>query len=237
MAVSLLARELVHYDPLFWGVTPLGVVGSALVCGLGWCDPAGVYVLYSGVDAVGNIDYDVPVGATSPTSATPTTIANFPTYTLAADTVYYFALRAIGLGGAEEENTISVQRIETGFGGEPLPAIPNAPYQLSAHPRAGGKIYLRWEYEQTGQQTAPAAYLVYHDNGTGTVSYEATLGETAMNEYLTGAYAHGTTVKFVVRATSSIGDYEANTTEVSAVADDTGPDDAAAPTVVAGAET
>ena len=241
MAISLLTRFLAHYDPLFYGATAGGIAaGPLLMSGVaGWCDPAGRHLLYRGDDDVAAIDYDTPVGAASPTATDPTKIDMFSGYSIDADSIYYFAVRAVGRGGAEEENTDQIVRVETDGLGDFLPRVPNAPRHLMVTPVAGGKLLLRWRYDSTGQQVAPTNYRIYHDNGSPskTMIWAPALDVVEGTTYLTEAYAAGTRVQFGVRAYSNDGGQENNTDTVFGLADVNGPKDAEAPAIGEGEET
>lgn len=233
---SLLQRFLDIYDALYAGDKPwqwANGMGSTL--GECWCRPAGGYLLYRGDP--GSIDYRTPVGATSPTSATPSRIGHYPTFPLRPDTEYAFAVRAVGRGGAEELNTRQVLLIRTDSEGEPIGLAPNPPIGVSALPQAGGKFLLRWRVSTIGEQTKAAAWNVYHDAGSGTIDYDTPIGSATSHKFLTAAYTDALTVRFAVRAASRAGVEELNTHWVEATADAGGPLDMAAPVLAAGRET
>lgn len=231
--ISRLTRYLGIADPARAGLTPRGIaLGMHATAGVAWTHLSGLHVLYRGVDAV---DYTLPVGVAEEGAST---VANFPTYPFAASTTYKFGLRAISPGGVEEGNTNLVQTIITDGDGVPILPTPNAPTQLMVFPRAGGKFAVSWRYRSEGQQVQPAAYAVYHDNGTGTMDYVTPLAVvTSLGYFTTVAYAHGTAVKFGVRARSAAGSEERNTTVRTATADAEGPAALEAPTVMPGSET
>jgi len=238
MARSLLLRFLDHYDPVYYGATPEGVVnGIGMDCGIDFTRVAGGYNLYRSEGETPDTDNAIPVGATSATASPPTAIRNYVGYPFAASTVYRLWVRAIGKGGAEESYPTDTIRIEADGGGDPLDEVPNSPIRLSVSPRPDGKMLLTWSYDDRGEQTAVGQYKVYHDNGTGTMDWATPIGATKARAFLTGAYANGTTVAFGVRAESADGAQETNTTTASGVADATGPADIDAPTVAEGKET
>ena len=238
MAVSILTRFLTHYDPLMYGVNPNAPLGVDLMAGVGgWCVPGGLHVLYRGTPDYSDISFDAPVGAVSPTDAAPETVKTFATYPFAASTRYCIALRAVGLGGAIEQNTDLATRIETDGDGVPLGLVPNPPMMLNAQPRAGGTVLLTWQYNPRGQQTPPYTYSIYHNNGSGAVSYVTAIGESRGRSFLTPAYADATTVIFGVRAASADGVEETNLTTVSCLTDAAGPPDIDTLSVTRGVET
>lgn len=235
MSATLLERFLETYDPQYLGRRPWQwSAGMAATLGRAWTGIMGQHNLYRGTGGV--VDYDVPVGAVSPTDADPDTVRNYPTFPLAASTEYVFAVRAVGRGGAEEQNTDLVHTLTTDADGAPLGPAPNPPINVTAAPQAGGKILLAWQTSPRGEAARAASFHIYHDDGSGTVDFSEPLASTVRRSYLTDAYADGTTVKFVVRAVSADDVEEANTNTVSATADAAGPPDMAAPDVEYGTE-
>lgn len=199
-----------------------------------WSGINGQYMLYRGLATASAIDYDVPVGAAA---AGAVAITNYPSYPMAASTVYWFGLRAVNPGGAEESNTSQVLRVETDGDGAPLPLVPNPPSKLRASPKAGGKCLVLWNYEHAGEQITPDHWHVYHDDGTGTMDWGNTVGTAYGMSFLSEAYGSGTTVKFGVRSVSGAGAEEPNTTTTTCVADAEGPSDVGLPTLAFGSET
>ena len=151
--------------------------------------------------------------------------------------MYWFALRAVGRGGAEETNTTLKLRIETDGAGVPLGLTPNAPIILRCEPRDAGKFLLTWDYSSIGEQIPPSVFNIYHNNGSGAVDYDTAIASVSGTSYKTGSYDDGTVVIFAVRSESSDSDEETNTATASATADATGPDAVGAPTIAAGVET
>jgi len=234
MAVSLLRRFLNVWDPIFCGFTAKGIADAMpALGGWGFARRAGGYNLYRGEGATPTVNYDLAVGAAS---ASQSQIANFPTYPYSVSTIHWLGIRAISPGGAEEANTDRVLRIETDADGVPLGLVPNPPVNLAVYPRAGGIFVIAWEHDPRREQTPPASWRVYHDNGTGTMNWTTPIATVTGTGYVTGAYADETTVKFGARALSAADVEETNTNVVSAVADAAGPADIGAPVISEGAE-
>lgn len=230
--ISILTRFLAATDYAMHGMTPRGIaLGLHAAAGHFWPNPNGCYVLFAGTSGV---DYTHAVGA-APAGAT--TIKTFTGYALPASSTVSFGLRAVSPGGVSEANVGLVQTLRTNGSGVPITPAPNAPTNLIASPRAGGKIGLSWQYRPTGQQAAPAAYAVYHDDGTGTVDYVTPLAVVTGTAYLTAAYADAAVVKFGVRARTAGGAEEVNTTIRTATADAVGPADIEPVVLVLGGET
>lgn len=236
MAVSTTTRELAWWKPHLTHWHKRFACCGASGPTVGWTNSAGLHVLYWGSPAVADIDWGTPVGAVSPTAASPASVANYATVTLPASSTLWFGLRAISPGGSEEQGMVNVQRIVTDGDGVPTDPAPNAPHSLTVTPLSGGRFALTWKYDSAGQQLRPATFAIYHDNGTGTVSYAAPIAAVPTMAFVTAAYADGTTVKFVVRARSASGDEETNTNAKSATADATGPADVEAPAITEGSE-
>jgi len=220
MGSDLLAKFLLHYDPIHDGFTPSGIAnGVSLTNGFSFPRIRGGYNLYRGGPAREDIDWSVPVGAAPADAAT---IANFPWRGHTPGTVYFYGLRAIGGGGVECADVGSVQRVEFDAAGALIGPRPNAPTNLQVRPVAGGKFALRWTYSPCGEQTAPAEFRIYHDGGTGAVQYDAPVGVVGYRSgrfaysYVSDAFADQTKVQWVVRAASSEGVEEDNTAVVFA---------------------
>jgi len=238
MARTLLQRWLDHYDPIHRGWTPAGIAnGVCMTAGFFFPRFAGGYNLLRSIGQTPDESASMIVGASSPTAETPDAIANFPTYTLAVDTVYCFWPRAISPGGAQECGPVDAIRIESDDDGDPMGAAPNAPSELTATAIADGYIRLTWRHNAAGEQTKPASWNVYHDDGTGSVDYGTALDDTTHRVYVAGPYVHDTTVLFGVRGVSADDVEETNLDTVSATADTEGPADIGAPNIVEGQET
>lgn len=215
------------------GFGPIGTLhGLYAGVGLHWTRPNGAHVLYRSTVAT---DFGIPVGSTDKTHAQPEVVKNLAGYAFAPSTRYYFRLVPVGLGGVELRGQSATIIITTDENGVPLPAVPNPPFGLHAVPVAGGVIALNWGYDPTAQQTAPYSWNVYHDDGLPAGPFILLANVTAMG-YLTPGYPDGTSVRFRVRAVSADGDEESNTDYVTAVADDSAPDDVGAPTITDGEE-
>lgn len=235
--IDALTRSLGWYDPQLLGETQRGtVLGLTQTLGETWPGLSGCHVLYASPDGSTTVDYaDGAIGATDGSAANKAAVSTWPGV-FGANETRRVALRAISPGGVEDANDTQVVTIETDGDGVPVVPVPNPPILVTARPVAGGKIALTWAYSSVGQQAQVASWNIYHDNGTGTVSYASALGSASSPAYLTAAYSHGTAVIFVVRSATADGDEEANTNEVTATADAEGPEDIGAPTISAGRE-
>lgn len=143
-----------------------------------------------------------------------------------------------------EDVAPKLRRVAFDAAGELILPVPNAPINLTLAPAAGGKILATWSYNSFGQETPPASYHVYVATGVAAFNFTTpdqvvsssgrVLGRTITTAAVpTGAFAHGTVVRVVVRAVGEpgVGAEENNTTEATATADAVAPDAPASLTV------
>ena len=230
-------RWLDHYDPIHRGVTPAGIAGGvAMRNGFAWGRPAGGYNLMRSTGS-GFVPGDArAVGATSPTVADPATAKNFPGFAWPASAVCWLHVRALSPGGAADVQPPTGIRIETDADRVPLAPVPNPPARLHAEAVAGGYVRLSWRHDPAGEAIAPASWRIYSDAGAGQLDYDSVVATASGGIARVGAYAHGTTVRFGVRAVSSAGNEEENTGIVTVTVDAQGPADLPAPQLVLGVE-
>lgn len=152
--------------------------------------------------------------------------ATFPWIRHAPATEYWYAAFAVGFGGVTADESSPLLRASFDAAGNLRSPLPNAPTHLSVTPTAGGRFGLRWRYVEAGQEAAPQQFDIFNDAATpGTIDYSvavATIGyrpRAAGFEYLSDAFAHGTPVRWAVRARSAAGDADGNIVVVDAVAD------------------
>ena len=235
MSEDLLAKWLDHYDPIHRGYTPRGIANA--VCATnGWSFPRiqGGYNLYRGTPTAEAIDYTFPVGAAGPQATTkphpPFRIANFSWRPHAADTEYFYTLRAVGGGGVESPPTEPAVSVAFDAAGGCAGGRPNAPMALSVSAASGGRFVLRWSYAAVGEEVSPSEFRIYSDGGTGTVDYDNAVAQVAYVRgqihfrYTTSEAAHGARRKWGVRAVSASGRDDGNETTVEALADASGPE-------------
>lgn len=228
MQDDFLAKWLDHYDPIHLGYTPRGIA-NAICATNGWSFPRvkGGYNLYRGTPTAGDIDYAVPVGAACPTAVRAST---FAWWSHAADTEYWYVLRAVGGGGVESASSQPAVSVAFDAAGDFVGGRPNPPAALSASPTAEGRFVLRWSYSDLNEEVSPSEFRIYSDGGTGTMDYENAVGQVAYSlgqvhfNYTTGTHAHGAKRMWGVRAVSALGRDDANETAVTRNADASGPD-------------
>lgn len=213
MSSGLLAKWLVHYDPIHRGWTPGGIANG--LCGTnGFFFPRirGGYNLRRSVGQVPDAAALI-VGAAG---ADATEIRTFPWVTHAASTTYVYRLNPINGGGVANWDDETITTAAFNPSGEWVGPRPNPPSDLRVMPTAGGKFVLRWTYNREGQQTEPSVFWVYHDGGTGEVDYDTIVAWVDYSrgrvhyDYTSGAFSHGARVQWAVRTVSTEGVAEKN---------------------------
>lgn len=230
--VSLLTRWLEHYDPIHRGWTVAGIAnGVCATCGYFFPRIRGGYNLRR---AVGRVpDCVAPIvgaaGAEHEGGTEQATVRTFPWVRHQASTEYLYRLTAISGGGVEDLDDQALAVVAFDAAGNWVGARPNAPGDLQMAPLSRGRFRLRWTYSEDGEQAAPARFNIYHDGGTGTVDYQNVVARVDYRpgrfhyEYLSMAFAHGTRVRWGVRAESSAGAEEMNEQVVWGWAEALGP--------------
>jgi hypothetical protein len=225
---GMLAKWLVHYDPIHRGYTARGIANG--VCATsGWSFPrlAGGYNLYRGTPTPQDIDLLRPVGAAG-TSAE--RISTFSWCPHAAGVEYFHVVRAVGGGGVEGPMSVPPVSVAFDAGGVCLGGRPNAPGDIDVRPTAGGHFRLSWSYSSLGEEVSPSLFRVYSDGGDGEIDYGAAVAEVPYRAgrlrhcYEAGPFVHGARRGWAVRAISASGRDDGNTVAVAAVADADGPE-------------
>jgi hypothetical protein len=235
--MSNLTKYLHSVDLKWQGRHPkAGANGIAANGGRAWVRRAGGHLLYRG-DDINTIDWDIPVGAVSPTSATPGTIKNYVGFPFSADSNYAFGLRAVGCGGIEDDNVFNVVRFRTDGSGVPIPRVPNPPIGVTAVQRPNGFILIRWTYNSFNQEVPPAGWRVYYSSSDDAIEYSSPLsapGTSFLFDAIGYGFVSGDRLNFGVRSVSGNGDEESNTNSTSIILDLTPPDELPAPTLEEG---
>ena len=230
---ELLDKWLAHYDSIHRGWTPRGIA-NGLCATNGFCFPrmAGGYNLYRGTPGLEDVDTNIPVGAAG---AKATQIQTFSWRPHAASTGYVFVLRSIGGGGVESASSdeapsrpqvVSVPFDEAGL---PEGLKPNPPTALCVARAADGRFAVSWDYVPRDEETPPAQFKVFTDNGTGVMDYDTPIGTVPYRpragrfEFVTETHAHGAVRTFGVRSVSTDGSTDGNTATVTSWADAEGP--------------
>ncbi|MBN2560668.1 MAG: hypothetical protein JXQ75_07035 [Phycisphaerae bacterium] len=140
------------------------------------------------------------------------TVTTFPWVCHAAEAEYVYGLSVVGAGGVPDVTDAPLSRAAFDEAGALIGPAPNRVGDLAVEPLSGGRLALRWTYDEAEQETAPSAFRVYNDEGScGTVNYEVVVATVAYRfrrgyfSWTSGAFAHGSRVTWAVRAASAAG--------------------------------
>ncbi len=156
-------------DTLFSGITSGGFkLGTALTLGWFWVRGTGCSVLYRG-SSMEAIDFDNMLAVTAIDAGE---ISPPPYVQHSNDTVYFYVVRRSNCCGNEEQTLAAAVKVSIDADGELAESKPNGIYDIKARQANGNKVQLIWYYCPIKQQSAPAHFKVYYDNGTGQIDYE-----------------------------------------------------------------
>lgn len=143
-------------------------------------------------------------------------------------------VRAVTACGVEDIEPAAPRQVRVAFdaSGDLVLPTPNAPTELQLVRYAGGGLKLRWRYNARNEAASPATFRVYVDDaGGGTASFDyatpdhtVTTGGARVYEQDLGTFADGLVVRAAVRAMSSDGAEETNTSYAELAADASAPD-------------
>jgi hypothetical protein len=224
---DLLDKYLHHYDPLFLG-TGRRALANGMHATLGQMFPrrSGGCNLYRGVGSPEQIDWEDPVGAAGQDA---TTIRNFRDRGHDADSVYYYAIRAVSPGGVEQEDRDQIACLSFDSTGKAIIPSLNAPCDLHVESLDAGRFKLNWYYGAAEVDQSPREFRVYSNSSAGVVDYNTPVASVPFKfwqrhyEYLTPSFDQGTVVTWAVRAVNSADQEERNTATVFATAETAGP--------------
>jgi hypothetical protein len=156
-------------DALFTGMTGnVFKLGTVLTRGWFWARVAGCCVLYRGesmeeidfVNVLAVVDSDAP--AISP-----------PGYVQhnAGSTCFYVVRRVNSCGCQERTLSVAV-KISIDTEGDLAKPQPNRILEVKAEQMGGHRVRLVWFYCPLDQESPPARFKIYGDNGTGQIDYE-----------------------------------------------------------------
>lgn len=208
-------------DSIYKGRTLNAIkLGTILTLGRFWLRPSGCHTVYSGQD--GKFDYD-NVQAVMDIGDTTVSIA---TQDLPPDTIWHYIRRQCSDCGLESgDSPVCVVVINSA--GEMIGSTPNAPANLIIEQVVGGKFRLRWRYFITEQEVKPTGFHIYIDSGSGfdfaVPDATAKYRRAVEHNWLSSAYSHGQTCRFVVRSYTADAGEDNNYNIASAVADAQGP--------------
>jgi len=210
---TLLAKWLLHYDPIHRGWTPAGIAnGVCATCGFSFPRIRGGYNLRrSGGGVPGASE---PMAGAAGCDAV--SIRTFPWVAHAPSTSYTYRLFAIGGGGVESLDQEASALAAFDAAGEWLGADPNPPADLRVASLAGGRFLVSWTHSRAGEQAEPGEFRLYHDGGTGQIDFESPVAVVLCrqgrfhHEYVSTPFVHGARVRWAVRTVSAEGVEERN---------------------------
>lgn len=143
-------------------------LGTVLTCGWFWARLGGCSVLYRG-DSMEAIDFANILTAAEADACE----ISPPGYVQhnSSSTYSYVVRRANNCG--DEEHTLSAAvKVAIDAEGNLAAPAPNNIFAVKAEQANGNKIRLIWYYCPIEQQSPPACFNVYYDEGTGQIDYE-----------------------------------------------------------------
>lgn len=200
------------YDPIHRGWTRRGIAnGLSATSGFAFPRIRGGYNLYRTIS--GGPESKELVGAAG---ADACEIRTFGWVRHEALTEYVYRLVPVGGGGVENWADMTRTTVRFDAAGMWVGPLPNAPTDLQAVPQSLGRVAVRWTYLPQGEETAPAGFNLYTNEGRE-IDYGSVAGQIAYRagrvhfEYVTGPAADGMRVGWAVRAYGPFGHEEQNT--------------------------
>ena len=170
-------------EALFAGMTAKAFkLGTVLSLGWFWPRVAGCSMLYRG-NSMETIDFDniLAVGALNAEQIQP------PKYLAhAASTTHFYVIRRANNCGDLEHTLAAAVKVSIDGNGELAQPRPNSIFEARTEQLTGSKVKLLWYYCPLDQNSEPACFKIYYDNGTGQIDYEnsiATISYTSRKFY------------------------------------------------------
>jgi hypothetical protein len=156
-------------DALFAGMTANAFkLGTVLSLGWFWPRVAGCSMLYRG-NNMETIDFDniLTIGALDVKQIQP------PGYLAHANsTTHFYVIRRANSCGDLEHTLAAAVKVSIDASGNLEQPRPNSIFEARTDPLAGSKVKLLWYYCPLDQNSEPACFNIYYDNGTGQIDYE-----------------------------------------------------------------
>jgi len=144
-------------------------LGTTLTLGWFWSRVSGCSVLYRGSD-METIDF-VDVLAVAEANACE---ISPPTYLQHNNgSIYFYVVRRANGCGQLEHTLVAAAKVSINAAGELSQPQPNSIFEIRAEQVADNKIELIWYYCSLEQESEPACFKVYYDDGTGQVNYDS----------------------------------------------------------------
>jgi len=156
-------------DALFSGMTANAFkLGTVLSLGWFWYRTAGCSMLYRG-SSMDAIDFDniLAAGASDAKQIQP------PGHMAHANnTTYYYVIRRANNCGELEHTLAGAAKVSIDANGNLAQPRPNSIFEAKAEQTGKGKVRLLWHYCPLDQDSKPACFNIYCDNGIGQIEYE-----------------------------------------------------------------
>jgi len=156
-------------EALFAGMTANAFkLGTVLTLGWFWPRVTGCSTLYRG-DSMEMIDFDniLDVGALDAEQIqTPEYLAH------ANRTTQFYVIRRANNCGNLEHTLAAAVKVSVDADGDLAQPGPNSIFEARTEQLAGSKVRLLWYYCPLDQNSEPACFKIYYDNGTGQIDYE-----------------------------------------------------------------
>jgi hypothetical protein len=161
-----------------------------------------------------------------PIAATAVVAAGLETWesaVLSGPAVLFFRVNAKDSAGNVERSSVTL-RLELDSAHEAVAERPNEVSSFLATPVADGKFRLVAVYDPAGEAAQATKVLFFHDSGTGTIDWNTVVASVALSAVgrmkravlaASGAFAHGTTIKWGARAATAADVADGSTSHVS----------------------
>ncbi|HUV64196.1 MAG TPA: LamG domain-containing protein [Sedimentisphaerales bacterium] len=160
-------------DALFNGMTANALkLGTTLTLGWFWVRVGGCSALYRGPRMEG-IDFESILAVAEKNAPEISPPAYLPHNDLST---YFYAVRQFNPCGYQELTLSAAAKVSLNAQGELARPQPNEVFALSAERRDGNRIRLTWFYCPLEQQSQPARFNIYCDNGAGQIDYDNPIG-------------------------------------------------------------
>ena len=198
-------------DALFNGMTANALkLGTTLTLGWFWARVAGCSALYRG-PGMGELDFENILA----TAGNDTLEISPPSY-LPHDNLstYFYVVRRFNHCGYQELTLRAATRLSLDAQGEPAKPTPSAIFALSVEQTDGSKVQLTWLYCPIEQQSSPARFNIYGDNGSGQIDYDNSIGTISDEGHKSYSYESGMLAAgrylFAIRAQDQAGNESAS---------------------------
>lgn len=156
-------------EALFAGMTANAFkLGTVLTLGWFWVRVTGCSILYRG-GSMEQIDFENILSV----AEADTGVISPPSYLEHnSDSTYFYVIRRANNCGDEEHTLAAAVKVSIDANGDLAQPQPNSVFSARVEQVNGNKVQLLWYYWPIAQQSVPAWFKVYTDNGAGQIDYE-----------------------------------------------------------------